>query len=216
LVQPPAFLLSGEVAPTTKARVTNFEITRNLRQFILCGKFCCDVPASLFVRRHFKTRFTLEIIIGDELKDLVAQMERANWEKWEIESWILKVVTGSLNTTERPVTLRINAMQFKGRVMQRLPCSQGRILLHFSDFKGVSDINVSIVSTQREVIAKIVPLITTRGRHYTSQMCVCGHHCDRRGCGSAAEQGGSESVEKSDVDFFKRFRQSLSWPLQDS
>jgi hypothetical protein len=184
-VQPPVCMVTGEAASTTKARVTNFEISSNLRQFIRCGNSSGEVPTSLFVRRHFKTKFKLELMVGEELRHLIAQMEEANWEKWEIESWILKIVTHSMKTTTSPVTLRINVMQFQGRVMQRLPCSRGRILLLFDDFKDVIEFGAHISSALSACKENLITF-STSGEELGSS-CVCrsaGEATVLCGCGT--------------------------------
>ena len=192
-VQPPVCMVTGEAASTTKARVTNFEISSNLRQFIRCGNSSGEVPTSLFVRRHFKTKFKLELMVGEELRLLIAQMEDANWEKWEIESWILIIVTHSMKTTARPVTLRINVMQFQGRVMQRLPCSRGRILLLFDDFKDVIEFGAHISSALSACKENLVTF-STSGEELGSS-CVCGSAGEATvlcGCGTCLSSCGTD------------------------
>ncbi len=90
---------------------------------------------------YFKTKFKL---VGEELWHLISQIEEANWEKWETESWILKMVTFSMKTTTSPVALRIKVMQFQGREMRRLPCSQGCMIRLVDDFKDVIEFIVYI------------------------------------------------------------------------
>jgi hypothetical protein len=75
-VQPPVCMVTGEAALTTKARVTNFEISSNLEQIIRCSNSSGEVPTSRFVHRHFKTKFKLEFMVIKELRHLIAQIKK--------------------------------------------------------------------------------------------------------------------------------------------
>ena len=144
-VQPPALLRNNHNSPTTKAIVTNLVITSHVKRFIERGDSSVKVPLSLYIRRYFRSDNRLEIPTGRELKRVIETLENAGWLKREIESFLLELVCISLHSPKAfksAATLRINVTRFEGpgKVMRRVPCSQGRILLLFNDAASVADI----------------------------------------------------------------------------
>ena len=81
MIKPPVILHDNQVAQTTIATVTDFEITENMRNFIRCGQTVGDVPSSLFIRRKFKTKFELELSVWEELKQFIEILVTSNWTK---------------------------------------------------------------------------------------------------------------------------------------
>ena len=169
-VLPAALLSNGRKASTTKAIVTNLLMTSHLKRFIECGDSSGKVPPSMYIRRYFRTDHRLEIPASKKLKHVIETLENAGWMKREIESCLLEIFGNSLQLSEASktaVTLRINVTRFEGagKVMRRLPCSQGRILLLFNDAESVADIVAgmqSAVSAETEKPA-VFPFPTTDG-----------------------------------------------------
>ena len=153
LIKPPVLLHDNQVAQTTIATVTDFEITENIRNFIRCGRTGGNVPSSLFIRRKFKTKFKLELSVWAELEQVITLLETSNWTKTEIESLLFKAVGYCLyaNPMTSDVSLHINVNTFEGKILRRLPCSRGRIILLFKDVKSVASINTHTASLQNDI-----------------------------------------------------------------
>jgi len=148
-----ARLTNGDLAPTTKATITNLVITSAVKFFIESGDVSGRFVPSVYIRRNFRTKYQVEIAVSEQLKRLIEALEHYGWIKREIESFLFEELGNSLqipSVFKMAATLRINVTRFERtrKVLRRLPCSQGRILLLFNSAESVMDVAAGLQSSQ--------------------------------------------------------------------